>query len=246
MLIAAQNNPGEMATSGSDAELAFTDAFRAANPDVINFGNNDYKGQEEYSGVVFPAAYKYLAQYQGDMYGPINTSLWWANRDPVTGAMTSTHGLDASARSIQALLLKTTTPIDMTVSRSVKSSHPLAAWAATADVGMPYVNKGFDSSSLNAAIDRGGPDSTVIRMRVPAGSHGMYLGATFPDSFSYEQEWLLPANSSWVVSGKTTLPDGRTEVTVDLVAQQNFAGKQVWPKPTKAKKVAKPKVAPVV
>jgi hypothetical protein len=244
-LIADQQVAGRMSNSGSTGEMAFTDAFRVANPDVPNFINNDYAEQKK-EGVTFPAAYRYLADYQGSGYNSLNTNLWRMQRDPVTGAMTSTYGygVTTNAKSLQKLLLNTVTPIDMTVTRSVSSDHPLAAWAATADVGMPYVSKGFDSSSLNPFNTRGGGD-VVMNMRVPAGSHGMYLGATFPENFSYEQEWLLPANSSWVVTGKTILPDGRTEVTVDLVMQQDFAGKVVWPKPVKAKKAAKPKAAPV-
>jgi hypothetical protein len=116
------------------------------------------------------------------------------------------------------------------MTRAVRSSHALAAQQAqAANVGDPYVSNGFDSSALDPNTSIFG-NNVQIRMRIPKGAHGAYINSVFPDNMlADEMEFLLPANSSWVVTGKQTLPSGKLELTVDLIDQRTLDGTVVWP-----------------
>jgi hypothetical protein len=138
-------------------------------------------------------------------------------------------GVSADTQAMQDLILSSVAPFDMTVTRSANFDHALYAWAASAGVGASYTGMGFDSSSFDPNLAQFGT-AVKIQMNVPAGSHGVSMASIFPGRlYAKEQEWLLPANSSWVVTGKTMDDNGVITMTVDLVDQRNFNGSVVWP-----------------
>jgi hypothetical protein len=155
-----------------------------------------------------------------------------ASRNPDTGALASadpdSYAVIGKYAAMQDIITSLRSPIDMTVTRAARMGHPLYAWAKAADVGGAYVSKGFDSSSYNPNVEVSGND-VQIRMRVPKGSRGAALNAIFPNNYTTEQEWLFPANSSWVVTGKTVGPGNKIEIIVDLIDQRDFDGNVVWP-----------------
>jgi hypothetical protein len=170
-----------------------------------------------------------LSDYQNNGYEAINSLLWGLTRSP--DGHLADYSPTSSLGELQALALSAVSPIDMTVTRAASSLHPLYAWAQSVSVGSPYVNLGFDSSSLNPDFAITGND-VQIRMNIPKGSRGLNMNAvlpTSPSSIQNEQEWLIPANGSWVVTGKTLLPNGKLEITVNLVDQRDFAGNVIWP-----------------
>lgn len=214
-LIAAQASSYEL-YHGSTAEKAFIDAFKAAKP----------KGAKALTAEEKSA----IKDYQGYGYASLNPLLWSAARQ-ANGKMDVS---DPGALGIMSAMKKLAAPFDFTSTRAVRTGHELHAWATSAGVGDLYVNKGFDSASLNpnvSPIAGSGPLGTRVRFRVPQGSKGLYMNGlpAYKSSHPEELEWLVPANSSWVVSGKTVGADGVIELMVDLIGQQDFDGKQTWP-----------------
>lgn len=190
------------------------DSYRSANPAIATFAGDDSSG-----------AYTTLRSYQGNGYRIRNQNLWGITR----GEDGSMPGTTRSTSDLLSLIHSSVAPFDMTVTRKANADHPLYTWADNITVGGAYTSQGFDSSSFRSdVVSFGG--NVIVSMRVPGGSHGIHMNAVFPDSkYHPEQEWLLPANSSWVVTEKTTDDNGIIHITVDLVDQRDFSGKVVWP-----------------
>jgi hypothetical protein len=221
-LIAIQADPKVMLNSGNPGDKLINTAFLAANPTLPVYNRNDSIQNAEL-GV------QALYEYAGAAYDRINNTLWSTLRgtDGVMAVPTSFSEVGTQINALQDLLLRGIAPFNMTVTRAVSTNHALALWANTANVGDPYVNLGFDSSSINPDITVHG-NNVQLRMRIPAGSRGASVNAIL-DIGSSEQEWLVPANSSWVVTGRRVMPNGKLEVTVDLIDQRAFDGTVVWP-----------------
>lgn len=195
----------------------FVAAYRAANPEIPVYGRTAVKGE--------PPAAKSLRSYQGMGYGRRNRALWSVERS-VDGVMA---GVSASDRKMQALVLSSKAPIDMTVTRAAGAAHPLYKWAQNIQVGDAFASKGFDSTSLNPLIRDAYRDVT-INMRIPKGSRGIAMNAVLENaSYSGEQEWLLPANTTWAVVGRETEGVVKLKVTLELVEQRDFDGNVIWP-----------------
>lgn len=206
---------GGVYSYGSGTEAQYIQAYQAANPDFA-------MTWEEQSA---------LSDYQASGYQALNKSLWKLNRAK-NGKM-SVASTTKAARLME-LSKKLSSPFDFTSTRAVRTGHALHAWAQSVGVGDMYVNKGFDSSSLNpdiSPIDGTGQLGTRVRFRVPKGAKGIYMNGVpgYPSSHKSEVEWLVPANSSWLVSSRTVGADGVIEVVVDLVDQRDFSGATIWP-----------------
>lgn len=177
----------------------------------------------------------FLGAYQGSSYKGINTAMWKGTIDPVTHAMSfpsdAYHQNFASA--LMSLSKQISAPFAFKTYRVANADHPLTAWAKNATMGMAYVNKGFDSSSLDPdfnPVAGGGATATKLIFNVPEGMKGIYLNGTpgFHSGIPSEMEWLIPANSSWAVSKVADINGVRT-VTVDLIEQFGLDGAKMWP-----------------
>lgn len=217
-LIRRQSIPGSMYAPGAE-EAAFLDAYIKANPLVSIAG--DLKRYDDY-----PIGLQAIFGYAGSNYKPINDQLWATNiGDDRSLAVQDNRG---DIVPLQQYLLRSLAPFDMTVTRAAGPEHPLYAWAMAAGIGDPYTNKGFDSSSLNPDISGVSGNKLKLRMRIPKGSRGASVNALTGIRTS-EQEWLIPANSTWVVTGKSMGADGQIELIVDLIDQRDFDGKVIYP-----------------
>jgi hypothetical protein len=218
-----------MVQSGSPAEQAILKAFTDINPTAYRDPSNDPVA------INAPPGYDWLVRYQASAE-IINKAMWNSVQTTDNGIAPNPNPIDANAASLpspalyqpmQDVLLSLKSPIDMTVTRALPSYHPMMAWAQAVDVGTTYVGMGFDSTSYNPDVVVNG-QSLQLRMRVPAGSRGAMLNAIYPNNYTQEQEWLMPANSRWVVTGKEMI-DGKLQVYMDLIDQRNLDGSLVYP-----------------
>jgi hypothetical protein len=230
MIAMQQQIPYGMNSGKNPAALAFDEAFRAQNPSVRSFFATTDNVLDLVNTIKSDPDYYALWEYTAGGYKAINNLLWQSSRGD--GGEIQRRELVSSetrwATDIQATITKTTSPADFVATRAMKKDHPLAAWAQSVEVGAGYTSLGFDSSSLRPNIDVNGSD-VLLKMRVPKGSRGMNINSVFPDGLISEQEWLIPANSSWVVTGKSVDANGKMIVEVDLVDQRNFDGSLIWP-----------------
>jgi hypothetical protein len=210
-LIKAQAQAGAMKKAGSSAEADFNAAFLDANEDIV--------------GEQTAAQRSAIQDYQTDGFIDINEDLWGM----VPSANRSLRA-SIAANALMRAVSRTVAPFDMTVTRGAVQESPLYRWAESVGVGAAYINQGFDSSSINPEIGLMHGTDITMRMRIPAGARGAALNAMGgKPRFRDEQEWLIPANGTWVVSGKTVDADGKIEITVDLVDQRDFSGNVIWP-----------------
>jgi hypothetical protein len=98
-------------------------------------------------------------------------------------------------------------------------------------VGRVFREPGFLSTTLNPRVATkfydmkqhmtgGTTNAVVLRMRKPAGTQGLYLNANPRSPTAWEHEFLMPRNTSFVVTGVTRLRTGGIVIDADIQGQR--------------------------
>ena len=120
-------------------------------------------------------------------------------------------GLDKMNADIDAVIQSAPPiPSDLTVFRAVDSSPE---FQKTLVPGYEYTDPAHNSTSIDTEYAKstlGGDYSehTMMQIRVPAGSKGLYAGAIHP-KFAHEKELILPRNGTYKVVSVHTMGNGK-------------------------------------
>lgn len=135
------------------------------------------------------------------------------------------------ALTLQKFMRRSKAPFNFTVTRSQGKDHPVYAAMLTKGVGDTFENMGFESANVNPDNSWGGQPGVQIDFRIPKGARGAYFNDIpgYSSSHPDEVEWLIPANSRWVVSERRLDTNGHLRVVLDLVSQRDITGGIIWP-----------------
>ena len=130
----------------------------------------------------------------------------------LTGGMT----VGAIARDMDSALAKSTVRLPFTTYRGVDNRFTQLQnllKAGDGAIGSVLTDKGFVSTTLDRETRT---DNNIMRIRVPAGAKGAYVESI--TSSSGEQEFILPRNSRFRVTGVTRpqLTGGSYQTTFDV------------------------------
>jgi hypothetical protein len=108
-------------------------------------------------------------------------------------------------------------PID-----AVRGAHFDDATLAKMTPGATFVDKGFTSTTLNARPPRTINANTVFTVKMPKGTRGAYVTPFATGNVKGEAEFTLPPGSTFRI-GSVTKKGGKTNVTMELIAQESEA-----------------------
>jgi len=188
-------------------EMAGTVEYAAVAEDVIN------EQQSDYVSALDGDTHSALGSYTGNAHANINKQLRGAPPPPPPAD--AIPRLERQAQRIDGAI-RGAPPLEqgIIVYRGIGSRAEDSF--QDAPVGATFTDKGIVSTSLNlgtAEAFTGTTSDTLLKVRVPAGSNALTVGAITSNPGEFEV--LLPTQTTFTVVGKERLGDGRIVVVVD-------------------------------